>query len=1196
MNPTQLAHLTLLGLMILLVARRLPMFAMTRPVTLGVILSALGIFGAAALLQLPVELMPNVAYGNVTVFIDVRGGMPPPEVERLVTKPVEEAMGSVSHLRNLFSSSKKDRSVVTLEFEPGTNMDLAALEVREKFLRVKHRLPSEIEKPIIARYEESDAPVLIAALTSDRQNPEELRRLVDADLKDRLLRVDGVANVEVGGGRERKIVVDVDRAKLAAMGLPIKRAVAVLEQNNMNLRAGQVANDPTLVMGVRAVGAFRTLEDIRNMTLTVDKNGGRVRLKDIANVQDSFLENESFSRLDAKSAVTVYVQKESMANTVRVAGQVGDVLELFRTRLPKDVELVVITDQRRAILSSVEAVRITLIYGVALVVLVLPLFLAKTAGSKGLAWIFLTLLTVTMVGSWAFRLPLSGTELLAAGVGLLMLGLSLFRPDLRSAAVVALSIPVSVCVTLALMYLEGITINVMSLSGIVLGIGLLVDNAVVVMENYDRLMTENPNGNRKEIMAQAAREMEGPMVGGTLTTVVVFLPFSLLAKQTQLLFAGISFTVTASLFASLFVALTLVPALGALIDPHHFKETRLDEWMKTAWERCKSMVPTGLLNIQKLLPHPALSQEERENLSFPSPLGGRCPEGAVEGPGQLKRKMLFPALSLLFIVAFSILIGTTQKSWLGALSGANAGLAAAAVALGVWKLRRYADHLTQAFHHPKWLLGAAGIVFLAAIATFIKVLPKDLMASSEQNEFVVFVELDTGVRLDISNDIVQEVERTVRDHPKIKHAVKNVSSKVEGWSSKVYVTLKERTERRETTQDVINTLRPDVDKVLEKYEKEYKAFCYFSEPRSGKEVFVELFGRDYDTMAKVALEVASRMGKLPGLSDVKIRYRPGRPQISVIVDPVRAAQFGLDTQEISESLHAQMRGLRATTFYEKSEEVETVVRLEPSQRETLDQMKNLLLSLPTGEQVPLANVAQIEGDLSPSEIWHRNRARMIQVSANLGNTSLESAANAVKEALKQVSFPPEYYADIGGQYEDLVQADKDFWKAMALTLFLVFLVMACQFESYSQPFVIMATVPLSLIGAVAALGIFGATVTLGVSVGLLMLGGIEVNKGIMLIDRIHLIQAANPEGGLTGAIVTAARTRIRPIFMTTATTVLGLIPMALDRSESASLWSPLAITVVGGLISSTVLTLFVVPVLYNSIYKYYNKFDNRSGI
>lgn len=1176
MNPTQLAHLALLGLTILLVARRLPDFAMSRPVTLGVILTALGVFGAAALLQLPVELMPNVAYGNVTVFIDVRGGMPPPEVERLVTKPVEEAMGSVSHLRNIFSSSKKDRSVVTLEFEPGTNMDLAGLEVREKFLRVKHRLPAEIEKPIIARYEESDAPVLIAALTSDHLTPEELRRFVDADLKDHLLRVDGVANVEVGGGRERKIVVDVDRGKLAAVGLPIKRAVAILEQNNLNLRAGNVTNDPTLILGVRAVGAFRTLKDIQDITLTVDKNGGRVRLKDIADVKDSYLENESFSRLDAKSAVTVYVQKESMANTVRVAGQAGVVLESFRERLPKDVQLVIISDQRRAILSSVEAVRITLIYGVALVVLVLPLFLAKTIGSKALAWGFLSVLVVTMLISYIFRFPLTGTESLAALVGGTMLVMALFRPDLRSAVVVAFSIPVSVCVTLALMYLEGITINVMSLSGIVLGIGLLVDNAVVVMENYDRLSLLNPERPRKEIMAQAAREMEGPMVGGTLTTVVVFLPFSLLAKQTQLLFAGISFTVTASLFASLFVALSLVPALGARINPHHFKETGLDEWVKTHWAKVKPY-----LSFNRFVIAPFMGLFERMRLSAHA-------EKSLDKSGNYKWTSGFVVL---FILTTAALIGFTQKSWLSALSGANAGLAAVIVIIGIWRLRRYSESLTAALRHPWLVMGGAALVFAAALATFVKVLPKDLMASSEQNEFIVFVELDTGVRLDISNDIVQEVERTVRDFGPVKDTIKNVSSKVEGWSSKVYVTLKDRTERRESTQDVIDKLRPEVDKVLEKYADQYKAFCYFSEPRSGKEVFVELFGRDYDTMAKLALEVAGRMGKLPGLSDVKIRYRPGRPQISVIIDPVRAAGFGLDTQEIAESLHAQMRGLRATTFYEKSEEVETVVRLAPAQRETLDQMKTLLLSLPTGEQVPLANVAKIEGDLSPSEIWHRNRARMIQVSANLGGTSLESAAKAVKEVLRKVSFPPEYYADIGGQYEDLVQADKDFWKAMALTLFLVFLVLACQFESYSQPLIIMATVPLSLIGAVAALGVFGATVTLGVSVGLLMLGGIEVNKGIMLIDRIHLLQTENPASGLAGAIVKAARQRIRPIFMTTATTVLGLIPMALDRSESAVLWSPLAVTVVGGLISSTVLTLFVVPVIFNNTYKRYSPVD-----
>ena len=350
-SAAQLVHLAVCGAAVILLARRLPRFALERPVTLTMIMGAVCLFGAAALARLPVELMPNVAYGNVTIFIDVRGGMPPPEVERLVTKPVEEAMGAVSALRNIVSSSKKDRSVVTLEFDPGVDMDLAAMEVREKFLRVKPKLPSEIEKPIIARYEESDAPVVIAALTSDRLAPEALRELVDTDLKENLLRVDGVANVEVGGGRERKIVVDVDRERLAAVGLPIKKAVSVLEQNNLNLKSGEVSGDPTLLFGVRTVGAFRTLEEIKDITLAVSKNGGRVRLKDIAEVKDSYLENESYSRLNAKAAVTLYVQKETSGNTVRVAGRVLEVLEAFRARLPKGVDLVVI-DRKSTRLNS----------------------------------------------------------------------------------------------------------------------------------------------------------------------------------------------------------------------------------------------------------------------------------------------------------------------------------------------------------------------------------------------------------------------------------------------------------------------------------------------------------------------------------------------------------------------------------------------------------------------------------------------------------------------------------------------------------------------------------------------------------------------------------------------------------------------------------------------------------------------------
>jgi hydrophobic/amphiphilic exporter-1 (mainly G- bacteria), HAE1 family len=1144
MNSSQLLHLAIFGILIIAMAPRLPRFAMERPVTLGMVLLGTVLFGAAALLRSPVELMPNVAYGNVTVFIDVRGGMPPPEVERLVTKPVEEGMGTVSRLRNLTSSSKKDRSIVTLEFDPGTDMDMAAMEVREKFLRVKPKLPPEIEKPIIARYEESDAPVVVAALTSERYTPEHLRAIVDSDIKERLMRVDGVANVEVGGGRERKIVVDVDRNKLAAVGLPITKAVGVLESNNINLRTGQVEGSRTVLFGVRALGAFRSMEDIKNITLAVSPNGGRVRLKDVAEVKDSFLEHESYSRLNAKAAVTMYIQKESTANTVKTAGQALEELEEFKKRLPKHVEMVVISNQRGAIMAAIEAVRITLVYGIALVVLVLPLFLSKTRVSRVIVGALLAVLVIF----YALNMSLQVTEvpvmLVVAGI----CALAVVRPDIRTSLVVAACIPASVCVTLALMYLEGVTINVMSLSGLILGIGLLVDNAVVVIENYDRIVHEDPKLPLRKAMVRAADEMVGSIVGGT--TVVVFLPFSLLQKQAQMLFAGISFTVTASLFSSLFVALTLIPALGALINPTLFKEDEWDRKIEAMGERLKAK---GTRLYSRL-----------------SPVASRL---------WTFFHSHWPKLAWTSVVV-ALLAALKTAMDVPVVPGAYILLAACLLIAGLARVPDYEKNLRWALAHPKKVFAAVGAVFAAALAMFLFVIPKDFMASSEQSEFVIFVELDTGVRLDVSNRVVEEVEKTVRDFEETKNDIKNVSSKVEGWSSKVFVTLNDASQRRRATQDVIKLLRDPVDKVVEKYEKQYKAFSYFSEPRSGKEVFVEIYGYEYDMMAKLAIEIAGRMGKVPGLSDVKVRYRPGRPQLSVFVDPLRASIFGLDTKEVSESLHAQMRGLRATTFYDRAQEVETVVRLRGDQRETIEQMKDLLLVTSGGEQIPVRHVARIRGDLSPSEIWHRNRARMIQVSANLGTTSLEEAANKVKQILLKVKFPPEYYADIGGQYEDMMQANRDFYKALAMTIFLVFMVMACQFESYFRPFVVMGTVTLSIIGSVAALALLNTTITLGVSVGLLMLGGIVVNNGIMLIDRMQILKQEDPKLDTHSLLVAAGVTRLRPIFMTTSTTVIGLVPMALDRSESAVLWAPLAITVIGGLVSATILTLFIVPSLY----------------
>ena len=1155
MSAAQLIHLAVFGVFLIAISRKLPKFALSRPVTLSMILSAIILFGAAALIQLPVELMPNVSYGNVTIFMDVRGGMPPPEIERLITKPTEAAMGTVSKLRNLVSSSKKDRAVVTLEFDPGTDMDLAAMEVREKFLRVRPKLPPEIEKPIIARYEESDAPVFIAALTSDRYTPEELRLLVDNDIREKLMRVGGVANVEVGGGRERKIIVDIDRDRLAAFHLSILRVVEVLERNNLNLRAGEVKGPGTLNLGVRTLGAFRTVEDIRDMTLAAAPNGGRIRVKDVADVNDSYLESESYSRLNAKAAVTLYIQKESSANTVRTAAAIEREMGRFRSGLPEGIDLVVISNQKKAILSAIHSVRATLIYGVVLVILVLPFFLAKTRFTRTVTASLLVLLIANVLFFYCMRWSLDETLWPVIALFLGVTALAFYRSDIRTSFVVALSIPTAVCVTLALMFFEGVSINVMSLSGLIIGIGLLVDNAVVVIENYDRILADHRDLSPKEAMVRAADEMIPPMVGGTLTTVVVFLPFSLLQKQAQMLFSGITFTVTASVFSSLFIALTLVPALGCRLDPRKRARDAWDGRMEEFWRKILNSLSSnrvGAAVLNRRAGFNPASLQKRRVWAF---LGG-----ALAAAAALYFALEIPLPQGLFVV-----------------------LTAALIAGGLAMMTRYGANLFWCLDNKKPVFTAIASFFLIAILFFLFVLPKDFMAASEQSEFVVFVELDTGVRLDISNRIVEEVEKVVRDFPKTKDSIKSVSSKVEGWSSKVYVTLKDLSERPYSTQQVINILRQEVDKAVEKYAKDYKAFSYFSEPRTGKEVFVEIFGYEYDLMAKLAMELAGRMGELSDLSDVKIRYRPRRPQLSILVDPMRASFFGLNPKEVADTLHAQMRGLRATTFFDQSNEIETVVRVRPEQRETVNHLKNLMITTRGGEQIPLRNIASVEGDLSPSEIWHRNKSRMIQVSANLGAASLAAAADRIRGIVDQISFPPEYYADIGGQYEDMVAANRDFWRALALTIFLIFMVMACQFESLSQPFVIMGTVLLSAIGAVAALLLFKTEVTLGVLVGLLMLGGIVVNNGIMLIDRINSLKKANPSQDLRSLILEAGIQRIRPIFMTKATAVLGLLPMALDRSESAALWSPLAITVIGGLVSSSLLTLFVIPCVYVTV-------------
>ncbi|MCK5240949.1 efflux RND transporter permease subunit [bacterium] len=1140
MNENQLIHIAGVALLLLMVASRLPGFSIRRPVALSMIVTAFILMGLVGLRQLPMELMPNISYGQVTIFINVRGGMPPPEVERLITKPVEAAMSTVSKLKNIVSTSKKHKSIVTLEFEPGTNMNLATLETREKFLRVKGELPKSIERPVIAHYEESDAPVVIAALTSLCHSPEELRKLVEEGLKDRLLRIPGVANVEIGGGRERKILVHLDKRRLVALGLSVKQIIGILEKNNLNMQVGSLDQAEQLI-GLRTQGAFKEIREIEQIGVAVTNKAGLVRLQDIAVVQDDFMEAETHSRLNSKSAVTLYIQKESLANVVHVVERVKLVLLQFENGLDEQIQLFTVADQGRSIQEAIRAVKMTLFYGMCLVVLILGFFLSKTVITRWLSVGLILGLTVNLLVFYLWRIPLTNTLVIIISVFVLMSGVSVWQKDIRPALMVAGSIPVSLLITLVMMYLEQVALNVISLSGLVLGIGLLVDNSIVVLENIDRFHKKYHTWSKSERVVQAAKQMMMPMIGGTLTTIAVFLPFSFLQKQTQLLYAGIAFTVTTTLLASLFTALALIPALAYYVPIEAATNPPAQSLRGSVTQFLEMLQMKSAAYLGKIV-------------AF------------------LKRKLCYVA-GVLLILGLVLLRLVVHSNW-----GATVFVLAVAVLLitSLLMIKHYRWYLRILLQHKFKMTLLILCLFLGALFIFQKQLPKDFLAASEQSEFTIYVELPSGVRLDISDQVVKEVEKRIAGLEKIQPMLKNVSSRVEGWSSKIYVTLKPRAQRSWSTQEVIEYLRPR----LEEGGEEHDAFIYFSEPRQGKEIFVELYGYQYQTLAQLAMQMASKMSKVEALSDVKVRYRPGRPEAKVHLLPKRVALMGLDNQDIGETVHAQLRGLHATSFYDQQEEIETIVRLEPKQCETIAQLKMLMLASPKGFHVPLEHFSDLRFGLSPSEIWHRNKSRMIQVSANLGKLPLETAAQAVQTIIRGMTFPEDYYADIGGDYENMVQANRSFWQALTFTVILIFIVLACLFESLRQPFIIMITVLLSVIGAIAALVVTNSTVTLGVLIGMLMLGGIVVNNGIILIDRMNKLKRQFPKIAVARLVIWAGRQRIRPIFMTTATTLFGLLPMALDCGESAVLWSPLAITVMGGLLSSTLLTLFILPGFY----------------
>jgi len=1006
----------------------------------AILFAAVIVIGIISLMRLKVELYQGQSQGIISIVVRARGGLPSQDVEKMITKPIEEAIGTVSRMKNLYSSSREAESRVTMEFEPGTNMKFAALEVREKFARVKPLLPKEIEKPVIANYDDAQAAIMVFAVTSESMSPEDIRELVDIKLKPVLSRVDGVASVEVYGGRERKILVELDRDKMVSYNIAIERVMDVLGQSNVNLLAGNVETGK-FAFAVRSMGSFLTVDEVGDIGMKATRQGSIIALKEIGTVKDSYLEATDQARLNLEQNVTVYVKKASMANTLEVADDLNKVLDAFEVDHKGELKIVIVNDRADTISRAIGDVKGALFVGLILTMGVIYAFIRKRILS----------------------------------------------------AIILVVIPCSLVATFIFMAACNISINVMTLSGLSLATGILVDTAVVIMENISS-KKEHGLGDTLAIR-EGSEEVWLPLLASMVTTLVVFLPIVLSDKTIQLTYGGFAFTIAVSLICSFFSALMLIPMLI-----RQFARSELND--------------------------------KREHSS------GKFIE-------RIKNRY-----------ARAIL----------------------------WTLRR------------RWRVLLITTVLCCFSIWMLSRTPIDWPSSFEENEFAVVTFPLAGARLESNDEAMAKIEEILSKIPDITLFSTTVSKD----DLRLFVRLKPSRQRQYSKDEIMKIIDEQGNAAIKEIHSDYSLIVDEGAGSSEqKKLVVNIYGQDGDELEKLAKEFANKMSKVDGLSNLVMTDLRKRPEYSLVVDKGKAAMYGLSVKTVADSMHAQVRGMRPTKFHElsKGEEIETITRLQAIYRQKLEDLGQIYVQTQEAKQVPLSEIANFYPSTGPQTIDRKDKHRYVFVKGDT-KKPIEKIAADVKDALKDVKLPDDYYWRFGGGFEELMKSKTELGFAVILTVFLVYMVMACLYQSYLYPLLIMATVPMAATGIWLALGwsaFFIKPLTfLGVPanwvawipapkplstqvfIGIILLAGYVVNAAIILVDHLtHL----DPQKPMEQRLVEAALDRLRPIMMTVTSTVLGFLPMALSFGQASDLWSPLAITVIGGLISSTLLTLFVLPCL-----------------
>ncbi|HKK69725.1 MAG TPA: efflux RND transporter permease subunit [Candidatus Krumholzibacteria bacterium] len=1010
--------------------------AVRRPIATAMVFLIVIVLGVMGFRFLPVDLLPPIEYPQLTVATNYPN-VGPEEIERIITDEVENALAGVPNVEEIRSGSSEGRSRVTLEFTQGTNVDAAANDVRAALDRIRDDLPPEVESPRLWKFDPDNFPVVVLGARSER-DMEELTRILEREIAQRFEQIPGAGSVDIWGGVYREIQIRLKRDRLASSRLTAADVQEALRRENVTLPGGDM-REGLRDMYVRTQGEFQSLDQIADTIVTM-VDGRPIRVRDVAEVVDGYEDVSRLVQIDGRPMVRMGVRKQSGANTVAVAAEAREVMQRINAERD-DIELMMIIDQSDFIQNSIDNVQKAALWGGLLAILVLYVFLRN--------------------GSTTF--------------------------------IIALSIPISLIATFALLYFNGLTLNQMSFGGLALGIGLIVDNAIVVLENIVRQRERGRPLDESALVG--TRQVSGAIIASTLTTSVIFLPVLFMQTISGMLFRELALVVVFALLCSLLVALTLVPMLSS---------------------RMLTVGATGTVGAQAV-------RHRR--------------------------------------------VG----AWFNRVENAYAG-----------GMQHVVRHKIVVFGLTLALL--AGAIYLWPL------LPVELAPQTDADEIDVELEMAQGTNIAVVNEYLHELERLVQEATPMDQ-VKNMTIEIRPGDAEVELALLGADERDTDSYLIADEIRRRVQGRIPGADIRVRAQSGLWMLRrlfgsgDGSAVQLELRGYDLELADRIAKDIVQVMQGIPEVADARVSRREGRPEQNLIIDRDKVANLGMSVREIAEIVQTNVGGGRAGVFREGGEEFPITVRLQAEDRLTTQDLANVSVRSANGQTMPVSSVVETERRRSPTDIDRVDGQRVTYITANLeSGAALGNVIEDLRGRLRDMTLPSGFSILYGGEYEEQQEARRDFLLSIAMAVILIYMVMAAQFERFLDPLIVMLSVPMALVGVVPTLLLTGTSLNVQSLMGIVMLIGIVVNNAIVLVDYINLMRREQ-ELGVRDAVLEAARLRLRPILMTTLTTLLGMLPLAIGGGAGGEIQASLARAVIGGLTVSTLITLVVIPTAYIGIHQ-----------